>query len=63
MGLLALIAVLIARSPWFGFFTLFGVMVAVQYLAGVWRGISCSVAAVLIAMSQSGGFHRPTLAW
>jgi signal transduction histidine kinase len=60
-GLVAFIAVLTARSPWFAFFTWFGFLHAFRYLAGLWRWIGCAAVAIFFAMAQSGGFHRPTV--
>ena len=60
-GLLVFIAVLTFRSPWFAFFTWIGFLHAGQYLAGAWRWAGCAVVAFFIAMSQAGGFHRPTV--
>jgi signal transduction histidine kinase len=60
VGLLAFIAVLTLRSPWFAFFTWIGFLHAWTYLTGVWRWIGCAAVALFIGMAQSGGFHRPT---
>jgi signal transduction histidine kinase len=61
-GLVAFIAVLTIRSPWFAFFTWMGFLHAFRFLPGAWRWIGCAVVAVFFGMSQSGGFHRPTVA-
>ncbi len=60
IGLLAFIAALTVRSPWFAFFTWFGFMHAFRFLTGAWRWVGCAVVAIFFAMAQSGGFHRPT---
>ena len=60
-GLIALIAVLTIRSPWFAFFTWFGFMHAMRYLTGAWRWVGCAAVAIFFAMAQAGGFHRPTV--
>jgi signal transduction histidine kinase len=60
-GLVAFIAVLTFRSPWFAFFTWMGFLHAFRFLPGAWRWLGCAVVAVFFAMSQSGGFHRPTV--
>jgi signal transduction histidine kinase len=60
-GLIAFIAVLTIRSPWFAFFTWFGFLHAFRYLCGAWRWIGSGVVAIIFAMAQAGGFHRPTV--
>ena len=58
VGLVALIAALVARTPWFAFFAFSGVdgrPPAVPRLLAV-RGGSL-VPTVFIAISQTGGFH------
>ena len=62
-GLIAFIAVLTIRSPWFAFFTWFGFLHAMRYLSGAWRWVACAAVAIFFAMAQSGGFHRPTVSW
>jgi hypothetical protein len=37
VGLIALIAALVVRTPWFAFFAFSGVMVALQLFRGFWR--------------------------
>jgi signal transduction histidine kinase len=59
-GLVAFIAVLTVRSPWYAFFTWFGFLYAFRFLVGPWRWIASAVVAVFFAMAQDGGFHRPT---
>jgi signal transduction histidine kinase len=58
-GLIAFIAVLTVRSPWFAFFSWFGFLHAFRYLTGAWRWVGCAAVAVFFAMAQTGGFHRP----
>ena len=60
-GLLAFIAALTARSPWYGFFTWLGFLAAFRYLTGVWRWTACAVVALLFGVDQGGGFHRLTV--
>jgi len=60
-GLVAFIAVLTLRSPWFAFATWIGFLHAFRFLSGAWRWIGCAIVAVFFAMAQSGGFHRPTV--
>ena len=60
-GLIAFIAVLTIRSPWFAFFTWFGFMHAMRYLIGAWRWVGCAIVAIFFAMAQAGGFHRLTV--
>jgi signal transduction histidine kinase len=60
-GLVAFIAVLTIRSPWFAFFTWMGFLHAFRFLPGAWRWIGCAAVAVFFGMAQSGGFHRPTV--
>jgi signal transduction histidine kinase len=59
-GLVAFIAVLIIRSPWYAFFTWIGFLYAFRLLVGPWRWVASAVVAVFFAMAQDGGFHRPT---
>jgi signal transduction histidine kinase len=60
-GLLAFIAVLTIRSPWFAFFTWLGFLHAFRFLTGAWRWVGCAAVALFFGMAQSGGFHRPTV--
>lgn len=60
-GLVAFIGVLTIRSPWFAFFTWVGFLHAFRFLPGAWRWIGCAAVAGFFGMSQSGGFHRPTV--
>jgi signal transduction histidine kinase len=58
VGLLAFIAALTARSPWYGFFTWYGFLTAFRYLAGAWRWAACAAVALIFGVDQGGGFHR-----
>jgi signal transduction histidine kinase len=58
VGLLAFIAALTARSPWYGFFTWLGFVSAFRYLHGAWRWVGCAAGALLFGVDQGGGFHR-----
>jgi signal transduction histidine kinase len=60
-GLLAFIAALTARSPWYGFFTWLGFLSAFRYLTGAWRWTACAVVALLFGVDQGGGFHHLTV--
>lgn len=57
VGLIALSALLVARTPWFAFFAFTGVMVALRLFHGFWRYAGIFVPTVLIAICQTGGFH------
>jgi signal transduction histidine kinase len=61
IGLVAFIAVLAVRSPWFAFFSWYGFLEAFRCLAGAWRWIGCVPIALVLGMCQGGGFHRPTI--
>lgn len=60
-GLIAFIAALTIRSPWFAFFTWTGFLDAFRLLTGAWRWAACALVAIFFGMAQSGGFHRPTV--
>lgn len=60
-GLIAFIAVLTVRSPWFAFFTWIGFLNAFRYLVGAWRWAACAVVALFFGVAQGGGFHHPTV--
>ena len=60
-GLIAFIAVLTIRSPWFAFFTWVGFLHAFRYLQGAWRWAAAAMMAVFFGVAQGGGFHRPTV--
>ena len=55
-GLLALIAALIARSPWFGMFAFTGYLHSWAFLPGKWRLVGVAATAVLATGSWTGGF-------
>ena len=57
-GIVAFIAALTARSPWYGFFTWLGFVHAFRYLIGAWRWVGCAAVALLFGVDQGGGFHR-----
>ena len=61
VGLLAFIAALTVRSPWYGFFTWLGFLSAFRYLTGAWRWAACAVVALIFGVDQGGGFHRLTV--
>jgi signal transduction histidine kinase len=61
LGLIAFVAVLTVRCPFFAFFTWIGFLHAFRYLQGAWRWVASAVIAVFFATGQSGGFHRPTV--
>jgi signal transduction histidine kinase len=60
-GLIAFIAALAVRSPWFAFFTWLGFLYAFRFLTGAWRWVVCVPVAIAFGMSQGGGFRRPTV--
>jgi signal transduction histidine kinase len=59
-GFVAFGAVLVARSPWFGFFCWIGYIHAFRYLAGPFRYAGLICIAALSAIAQVGGFRSPT---
>ncbi len=61
IGLVAFIVALTARSPWFAFFSWFGFIEAFRFLTGAWRWVGCAVISLAFGVSESGGFHRPTI--
>jgi signal transduction histidine kinase len=61
IGLVAFIAILAVRSPWFAFFSWYGFLAAFRCLTGAWRWIGCVPVALVLGMCQGGGFHRPTI--
>ena len=62
VGLIVLVWVLTARTPWFAFFTWITFLHAFEYLPGRWPWLACAPVAVAFAAAQAGGFHRPTVA-
>ncbi len=59
-GFVACCALLVARSPWFGFFCWVGYIHAYRYLASPLRFVGLFCIASLSAIAQLGGFHPPT---
>ncbi|MEH1011963.1 sensor histidine kinase [Micromonospora sp. CPCC 206060] len=55
VGLLAFAAVLVLRSPWYGFFAWVGFVHAFLALPNGWRFAGVAGSAVLVATAQSGG--------
>jgi signal transduction histidine kinase len=53
--------VLVARSPWFGFFCWIGYTHAFRYLAGAARYVGLVLTAAVSALAQLGGFRAPTV--
>ncbi|GIJ75723.1 Signal transduction histidine kinase [Micromonospora phaseoli] len=63
VGLLALAAVLVSASPWYGFFAWIGFLHAFHLLQGGWRFVGMCCSAVLVATAQSGGLPRSWSHW
>jgi hypothetical protein len=62
VGLLALIAVLVSRGPWFGLFAFTGYLHAWEFLSGRWRLAGVTAAAALHVTAIFGGRPpEPTL--
>jgi signal transduction histidine kinase len=59
VGLVAFSAVLVLRSPLFGFFAFTGYVHALRLLPGGWRYVGVAATSVLAATSQTGGPPRP----
>jgi signal transduction histidine kinase len=59
-GFAVFAGVLVARSPWYAFFTWVGFVYAYQYLNRGWQYVGVAVMAVLMGVAEAGGFHRPT---
>jgi hypothetical protein len=55
VGLMAFVAVLVVRNPWFGLFAVTGYLYAWELLAGRWRLVGVTAAAVLHATGIFGG--------
>ena len=55
LGLIALMAALVAHAPWYGFFTFTGYLSAVM-LPGRWRAVGVLAVAAVTGASQLGGF-------
>lgn len=60
--LIALMAILVFRDPWFGFFTFTGYFYAIELPSGTWRVLGVATVAVLTGSSQAGGFPKDTRA-
>ena len=61
-GFVVCCGLLVARSPWFGFFCWIGYMHAFRYLQGPLRYVGLILIAALSALAQLGGFRTPTAA-
>ena len=61
-GFLLCCGLLVARSPWFGFFCWIGYMHAFRYLQGPLRYVGLFLIAAVSALAQLGGFRTPTAA-
>ena len=59
-GLVVIMAVLVIRDPWFGFFAPAGYTYAFSVLRWPWRLAGVSAVAVVAATAQTGGVHRIT---
>jgi signal transduction histidine kinase len=59
-GFVLCCGLLVARSPWFGFFCWVGYPLAFQYLRGWVRYAAIVLIAAASALAQLGGFHDPT---
>jgi signal transduction histidine kinase len=58
--LVVIMAALVARDPWFGFFTPAGYLYAFTILPWPWRLPGVAAVAAVAATAQTGGVHRPT---
>ncbi|WBB55285.1 sensor histidine kinase [Verrucosispora sp. WMMD573] len=63
VGLLAFAAVLVAASPWYGFFAWVGFLHAFLVLNGRWRFVGMAATAVLVATAQGGGLLSSWSNW
>jgi len=59
-GFVLCCGLLVARSPWFGFFCWVGYPLAFLYLSGWLRYAGIVLIAAASALAQLGGFHPPT---
>ncbi|HEY8044178.1 MAG TPA: histidine kinase dimerization/phosphoacceptor domain-containing protein, partial [Streptosporangiaceae bacterium] len=59
-GLVVIMAALVIRDPWFGFFVPAGYTYAFSVLRWPWRLAGVSAVAVVAATAQTGGVHRVT---
>ena len=55
VGLILLVAGLVALSPWYAFFAFLGYVQAFQSLTGWWRYLGVAVTATIMAAAQMGG--------
>ena len=55
-GLIAIMTVMIALSPWFGFFTFTGYFWVAEFPHASWRVLAVVAVAVLTGSSEAGGF-------
>ncbi|WP_307874780.1 sensor histidine kinase [Frankia nepalensis] len=55
VGLTALVALLVAGAPWFGFFAFAGYLESTSVLPGRWRLVGTAVTGLLTTLSQVGG--------
>jgi signal transduction histidine kinase len=58
IGLIVLMAALVLRAPWFGFFAFAGYIHAFRFLRGIWRLVGVAAVAVIAATSQYGGLPQ-----
>jgi uncharacterized membrane protein len=56
--LIALMAILVFRDPWFGFFTFTGYFYAVELPPGLWRVLGVAAVAILTGSSQRAASPR-----
>ncbi|MDG4794184.1 histidine kinase [Micromonospora sp. WMMD1082] len=63
VGLLTFAAVLVAASPWYGFFAWVGFLHAFLVLYGRWRFVGMAATAVLVATAQGGGVPSSWSHW
>jgi signal transduction histidine kinase len=61
--LIALTAVLVLRSAWYGFFAFVGYLYALDLLPGRWRFVGLGLTAVLAGTAQIGGLPREPALW
>ena len=61
-AMIIVMALLVIRSPWFGFFTFTGYFYAYYIPVGRWRLLAVAAVALVTATSQAGGLPRHTLA-
>jgi signal transduction histidine kinase len=61
-AMIMVMALLVIRSPWFGFFTFTGYFYAYYIPVGKWRLVAVAAVALVTGTSQNGGLPRHTLA-